>query len=303
MATFQLLLTAGDISPNPGPVPSTRKNSGTTRKRQPVTTATCPQCEKTVRKKSKRVLCEVCLSLTRVRCSGISGFNAKQVCADTNLQWTCQQCLISVLPSHACPELDSSTESVTAFHEFRDDEIQEILNANNNHLKIMHLNTQAMLSTFNEFLLTMKTYPMELLEYVSTDGYQTEFRNREIARGGGVGAYIKESVPYKRRYDIEKTQPDLEHLWLERIPGRNNHSKMLLGVIYRSVLVMTASNWLECLEDLLSNITSTWNGMIVLTGDVNFDLLCVRDSLVSRHTSILDMFGLEQMVTKPTRVT
>ena len=49
----------------------------------------------------------------------------------------------------------------------------------------MHLNTQAMTSTFNEFLLTMKIYPMdvallsetwlrdqkELLNYVSTDGY------------------------------------------------------------------------------------------------------------------------------------
>ena len=133
---------------------------------------------------------------------------------------------MSVLPFHACPELDSSTESETAFQEFRDDEIQEILNANNNHLKIMHPNTQAMLSTFNEFLLTMKTYPMdiallsetwlrnqkELLEYVSINGYQAEFRKREIARGGGVGAYIKEGVPYKRRCDIEKTQPDLEHL-------------------------------------------------------------------------------------------
>ena len=196
--------------------------SGTTRKRQPVPTVTCPQCEKTVRKNQKRVLCEVCLSLTHVQCSGISGFNAKQLLADTNLQWICHQCLISVLPFHACPELDSSTESETAFQGFPDEEIQEILKANNNHLKIMHLNTQAMLSTFNEFLLTMKTYPMdiallsetwlrnqkELLDYVLIDGYQTEFRNREIARGGKVGAYIKESVPYKRRYDIEKTQPD-----------------------------------------------------------------------------------------------
>ena len=43
--------------------------------------------------------------------------------------------------------------------------------------------------------------------------------------------------------------------------------------------------------------------MIVVTGDVNFDLLCARDSLVSRYTSILDMFGLEQMATKPTGVT
>lgn len=78
----------------------------------------------------------------------------------------------------------------------------------------------------------------ELLEYVTIEGYVTEFRNREAAKGGGVGAYIKENVNYKRRYDIEKTQPDLEHLWLE-LPGKNRHSKLLLGVFYRSDLLIT----------------------------------------------------------------
>lgn len=68
----------------------------------------------------------------------------------------------------------------------------------------MHLNTQSMVSTFNEFALTVKSYPLdiitlsetwlknqkELLEYVSLPGYATEFRHREVAKGGGVGAYI-----------------------------------------------------------------------------------------------------------------
>jgi hypothetical protein len=50
-----------------------------------------------------------------------------------------------------------------------------------------------------------------------------EFRNREQGVGGGVGAYIKETVKYKRRKDIESKYPDLEHLWLE-IQGRNEQT-------------------------------------------------------------------------------
>ena len=66
---------------------------------------------------------------------------------------------------------------------------------------------------------------------------------------------------------------------------------------------MTVSYWLECFEDLLSHITSTWDGMVILTGDINFDLIGRPDSLVTRYSNTLDMFGLEQIVTKPTRVT
>ena len=77
----------------------------------------------------------------------------------------------------------------------------------------------------------------------------------------------------------------------------------LVGVIYRSDLLMTVSYWLECFEDLLSHITSTWDGMVILTGDINFDLIGRPDSLVTRYSNTLDMFGLEQIVTKPTRVT
>ena len=69
----------------------------------------------------------------------------------------------------------------------------------------MHLNTQAMTSTFKEFLLTIKTCTLdvallsetwlrdqkELLDYVSIDRYATEFRHRVATKSGGVGTYIK----------------------------------------------------------------------------------------------------------------
>ena len=78
--------------------------------------------------------------------------------------------------------------------------------SNSGQLKIMHLNTQSMVSTFNELLLTVNSYPLDivalsetwlrdqpqLLDYVSIPGFVTKFRNREGIRGGGVGVYIRE---------------------------------------------------------------------------------------------------------------
>ena len=55
------------------------------------------------------------------------------------------------------------------------------------------------------------------------------YKNRNVCKGGGVGAYIKDSIVFKRRKDIENLQPEFEHMWLE-IPGKNKTSKLLLGV-------------------------------------------------------------------------
>ena len=71
-----------------------------------------------------------------------------------------------------------------------------------------------------------------LLEYVSVRGYSAVFRNRDSIKGGGVGAYIHESIQFKRRCDIENLHPDLEYLWLE-LPGRNKHRKAFIGIMYR----------------------------------------------------------------------
>ena len=105
-------------------------------------------------------------------------------------------------------------------------------------------------------------------------------------RGGGVGAYIKETLPYKRRIDIEAKELDLEHLWLE-FPGRNKHSKLLLGTMYRSERMLTSTEWLERFENLLGYLTATWDGLIVVTGDINIDLLRPNKPITGQYQYIL----------------
>ena len=141
-----------------------------------------------------------------------------------------------------------------------------------------------------------------LLEYVSVPGCTAVFRNRELSKGGGVGAYIHESINFKRRIDIEKRSPDLEHLWLE-VPGRSRHSKVLIGIMYRSTRILSDTDWLERMDALLGNITANWDGLLVVTGDVNVDMLKPSNILTQKYQAMLDVFGLHQMVSKPTRVT
>jgi hypothetical protein len=210
-------------------------------------------------------------------------------------------------------------ESLNASYEDISESVANILKEHPRHLSLMHLNTQSMVSSFNEFQVFLSQYPMDvmivitmsetwlkenhaLLEYVSLSGYGAVFRNRDNIRGGGVGAYISNSIKYKRRKDIENLQPNMEQLWFE-VPGRNKHSKALIGVIYRSERIQSSSDWLDSFESLLGHLTVSWDGLLLVTGDINIDLLKPNDPLSKMYQSILEIFGLTQHVTKPTRVT
>ena len=96
----------------------------------------------------------------------------------------------------------------------------------------------------------------------------------------------------------------MEHLWLE-IPGRNKYSKELVGMIYNSARILNPSSWLDSLERLLGHLPVSWDGimMLILTGDVNIDMLSPPHYLTKRHQTILNVFGLTQVVTHPTRIT
>ena len=95
----------------------------------------------------------------------------------------------------------------------------------------------------------------------------------------------------------------MEHLWIE-VPGCNKYSKVLIGVIYRLECVrLSQSDWLDAFETLLAHLTVSWDGLLLLTGDTNIDMLKPADSHTKQYQSILDAFGCHQHVTKPTRIT
>ena len=46
-------------------------------------------------------------------------------------------------------------------------------------------------------------------------GYDLNYNNRENKRGGGVPAFVRESLKCKIRKDFRSLDTDIEHLWLE----------------------------------------------------------------------------------------
>ena len=86
-----------------------------------------------------------------------------------------------------------------------------------------------------------------------------------------MGAYIKESVQFKRKTDIEDLEPEFKNLWLE-FPRKNKSSKLLIGTIYRSERMLDTKVWLDKLDNLLSTVMANWDGVLLVTGDMNICL-------------------------------
>ena len=198
-ASRQIILLGGDISVNPGPLAKQKS-------------AKCEECEKTIRRNQQRVTCNICFGLQHIKCAKL-----KSVLSN----WMCGNCLISVLPFHGYSIEDDAFNDQAGANEFTPEqspqEALRILQEQATHLRIMHLNTQSMVSTFNEFLITINEYPLDvvtlsetwlkdnsaLLDFATVPNYTTVFRNRESIKGGGVGAYIRNSINFKHRKDIE----------------------------------------------------------------------------------------------------
>ena len=59
--------------------------------------------------------------------------------------------------------------------------------------------------------------------------------------------------------------------------------------------------WLENFETLLSEVTTKWDGVIIITGDINIDLIGEQKESTKRYQNTLHSFNLHQHMTKPTR--
>ena len=263
--TFRLLLS-GDVETNPGPI--------------------CSTCNKTVRINSRRLTCEICKNQTHLKCK--KGLNVNIPDARTPATWTCTNCSLSYLPFFQVRDLNatdfqSEPEPINVITT----ECEHIENLKHNGTSIAHLNTQCVTTTFAEFEAMLYTYKFDvitlsetwlkdnkmLLEHVKIPGYNFEYLNRQSKRGGGVGCYLKEHFDYKIRDDIFRKDTSIEHFWIE-IKSKSKGNSYILGIFYQpSSVDADKIIWLEKFDALLGQVTTLWDGPIVITGDTNIDLL------------------------------
>ena len=81
-----------------------------------------------------------------------------------------------------------------------------------------------MVSSFGEFHLMLREHHFDilalskkclkddvnLLKYVQIPGYKFNCKNLNARRGGGVGLFIKDSIEYKVRHDLNKIDKSIE---------------------------------------------------------------------------------------------
>ena len=125
---------------------------------------------------------------------------------------------------------------------------------------------------------------------LSIEGYSSPFRKDRNAHGGGVLVYVSNQLMAKRIQDIET--PDIESIWLEIIFP--NYS-LLLCCIYRppNSLVDFWTYFQYSVEKAI-----TYNPQIVITGDLNVDLLTNK---THKLIDIINTFQFINCIQVPTR--
>ena len=84
---------------------------------------------------------------------------------------------------------------------------------------------------------------------------------------------MKEYISFKVRHDLGKIDESIESLWIE-LRGRNKNTPFLIGVVCKPCSNETEKLVsLEKFEHILSEVFTKWNGVIILAGDLNIDLL------------------------------
>ena len=130
-------------------------------------------------------------------------------------------------------------------------------------------------------------------EMLSVPHYQ--IIRRDTAKQGhtGIAVYIHDNIyPFvKRRTDLESTE--VECIWLEIKCSMS--SPLLLAYMYRHP--RSTDEWLDDFVQMMVNVPLN-NRNMVLLGDFNFNMLIPQPAWQSTFT----LFGLQQLVDKPTRV-
>ena len=155
-ATHKLILS-GDIETNPR---LANRDKQTKRKSDRLPSSACELCSKTVRINSKRLMCIHCKSLVYLQCSTLKAVLIKN--SGKAHEWVCESCHFKELPFSGLREFQEITvTSPTAINSVVYENIL-ILNFKSRRklLSIGHLNTQSMVSSFDEFHAIFKNTPL-----------------------------------------------------------------------------------------------------------------------------------------------
>ena len=135
---------------------------------------------------------------------------------------------------------------------------------------------------------TWLTSNQHQLDYVNIAGYKSIFKHRND-KGSSVSFYIKDNISFKTRNGLTKNIVNMEVTFIE-LHGRNKNTLYLVEVVYQlSPYESVKLLWLENFETLLSEVTSKWDGVIIITGDINIDLIVEPKESTKRYKNVIHL--------------
>ena len=112
----------------------------------------CDCCEKTIQRNQASITCWACIGSFHQKCSGLIASSST---------WLCINCLGFALPFYKCSDAEMLDDTLD-FSASLDPGLDiHPFCSNSGQLKIMHLNTQSMVSTFNE--LNVNSFPLDIV--------------------------------------------------------------------------------------------------------------------------------------------
>jgi hypothetical protein len=136
----------------------------------------------------------------------------------------------------------------------------------------------------------------DIPEIYAIPGYTGPYRlDRTLQRGGGVLAWVRDTIVVKVRPDLH--QDRLETLWLELLIPKH---KLLLAICYRQQDGQYSDNYWTKLQQSYDLAKATGITNIILIGDFNADISTNRPAGLAKD-AFLAINHLSQHINEPTR--
>ena len=188
---------------------------------------------------------------------------------------------------------------------------------NENCFSIIHSNIRSIKKNINDFTLYLNSLDLKfsVIAFSETwlndatcslyniDGYHSENNYRTTRKGGGVSLYIKNSIEYKTRSDLDYSENVIESKFIEISKEAISSDKdVIIGVIYHPPNT-DVELFNDKLTDIIRKIKSE-KKLCYLAGDYNLNLLNAEThSSTSEFIEMMFSNMFYPMINKPTRVT
>lgn len=182
------------------------------------------------------------------------------------------------------------------------------VNFQNHHIKCICLNIRSLRKNFNTFCAeidrvidTVDIIVLPETNIVSDEqglfkinGFNLEFVNRDLRKGGGVAVYIKYHMSYQRVSSV-----NVSYESIEIIIALNDSNNLTLHAIYRTPQ-LSISSFVSQLENAMRKTDK--DECMIMLGDININILDADNSYADQYLDMLSSLGFQRVISDCTRV-